>query len=142
MVNRQVGKHALDGLIVAGVGLFEVLLEVTVGELDVGNGTWILSLARRRPSHFILGRRLCRAIREFFRGEASELHNVGGERACLVREDVGDLAELFVQVGGLDPGGHIALSIIDVNIPGDEHGLPELDDFNCDEQGDGHHVRE
>ena len=53
-----------------------------------------------------------------------------------------DLAEFFVQVGGLDACRHVALCIVNINVPSNEEGLPEFDDFDGDKKRDRHHVCE
>ena len=51
-----------------------------------------------------------------------------------------DLTEFFVEVAGLHPRRHIPISVINVNVPCNEHGLCEFDYFNRDEQRYWNHV--
>ena len=53
-----------------------------------------------------------------------------------------NLTEFFVQVGGLDTGWHVSLSVIDADVPSNKHRLCKFYDFYGHEQGDWHHVGE
>ena len=141
MIYCEIGEHALNGLVVALLGGLEVVVEAGVVELDVGDGRGIFGSLRGRPAHLLAARRGL-AVGGVAGREAAELHDVGGEGAGLVGENVRDLAKLFVEVGGLDARGHVVLKVVDVCVPLDELRLPELDDFDGDEERDGHHVRE
>ena len=74
--------------------------------------------------------------------EHTKVHNVAGQGASLVGEDVLYLPKLFVQVWTLHLGGQIFLLIIDTYVPCDERGLTEFNHFQTDKQWDGHHVCE
>lgn len=66
-----------------------------------------------------------------------EHHLVLGERPCLVREDVLDLAQVLRDVEGSALNGHIGLFVIQVKVIVQEEDLPELHQLNGHVQGDG-----
>ena len=53
-----------------------------------------------------------------------------------------DLAELFIEVGGLNSCWHIPFRIVDVYVPRNEHCLSEFHDFYGDEERDWDHIGE
>jgi hypothetical protein len=72
--------------------------------------------------------------------ELLEFHDVLGECARLVREDVADHAQFFVQVAALDFRRHVLFLVIDHVVVLDEVALCELDHFQTDKQRDTHEV--
>lgn len=66
-----------------------------------------------------------------------EHHFVLGERPCLVREDVLDLAQVLRDVEGSALNGHIGLFVVQVKVIVQEEDLPELHQLNGHVQGDG-----
>jgi hypothetical protein len=61
--------------------------------------------------------------------ELLELHDVAGESACLVREDVFNLAELLIKVTGLCLAECSLIMVIHFEISCHEESLAELADF-------------
>ena len=68
------------------------------------------------------------------RRELLELHDVTSKRASLIREDVLDLTELFVDIGALSAHGKVLIAIIHVNVLIHEVSLKELDHFKGHQQ--------
>ena len=65
-------------------------------------------------------------------GALLELHDVPGERAGLVGEDVLDLAQLLVEVGRPRVGVGLRLLVVHLLVPVDEVRLDELDELQAD----------
>jgi len=63
-----------------------------------------------------------------------ELHDVLGESASLVAEDVVDHAKFLVQAGLLDFGRQVSIDIIYHDIIRNEEGLNEVDHFERHEE--------
>ena len=59
-------------------------------------------------------------------GELLEFHDVASECTSLIREDVFDLAKLFIQVGRLSPHCHVLLFIEHHILISHKYHLPEL----------------
>ena len=57
--------------------------------------------------------------------ELLEDHNVPGERARLVCEEVRDKAELLVDVGRVAPGRHVPLVVVQLQVPPEELKGPD-----------------
>ena len=68
------------------------------------------------------------------RRELLELHDVAGKRASLIREDVLNLTELFVNICALSAHGKVLIVIIHVNVLIHEVSLKELDHFKGHKQ--------
>ncbi len=71
-------------------------------------------------------------------GALVEGHDVLGERARLVAEDVLDLAEFFVEGGGARLGGYVAGLVVHLDVPVDPQALDGADELDADVEGDGH----
>ena len=69
-------------------------------------------------------------------GELEELHDVAGESACFVGEDVLDLAQLLVDVRRLRVHLEPLLCVVHIDVPSHEGSLPELDEFEGDDDFD------
>ena len=67
------------------------------------------------------------------------LHDVAGESAGFVGEDVLDLAEFLIQVGGLDCRV-LVLEADHLRVLADEYALRQLHHFQSDQQADWHEV--
>ena len=74
------------------------------------------------------------AVRDTVNRALLELHDVLRERACLVREDVLDLAQVIRDIPRLRRAGSIKRLVVHVHVLRDEEGLNRLDDFNGDVQ--------
>ncbi len=72
--------------------------------------------------------------------ELDELHLVAGERAGLVREDVGHHAQLLHQVRGAHSAGHVQLLAVQLVVHGDEVGLAHVHELDGHVQRDGDEV--
>ena len=78
-------------------------------------------------------------------GDFFELHDIGGQGACLVREDVVNLSEFLIEIGRLDESllldsvGTLVHSLVVVR---DLDTLNVLDHLKGDEEGDGNEIRE
>jgi hypothetical protein len=103
-----------------------MLVEVVVIEVDVRDLS-ILRVHIETHGYAVIG--VAIPIREFACRELLELHDILGERASLVGEDVVDLAELLVEVTRLNFGWHVLVDVVDPPIPGNEEGLEELHHF-------------
>ena len=98
MVNGKIGKHAFNCFKVSRTWRREIVVKLFIKELNVRDSFNTLRLASRLSSHFLSAVRNIGAIGFWASGESSELHDVRGQCAGLVREDVRDLTKLFVQV--------------------------------------------
>lgn len=65
-------------------------------------------------------------------GALVEGHDVLRQRACLVTEDVLDLAQLLVERGGPRLGRSVVLRVIHLPVPVDEEAVPQSDDLHAD----------
>ena len=128
----QVQQHALDEGRVLVAGISQVLVEDGVVEVDVGDvlGHVALEVALHEPVVVGVGH----AVAVPAGGEAAELHDVAGERAGLVTEDVLDLAQLLVEVGGLDLGGFVLFAVVYLIVPLNKKGLQKFNDFEGNHQ--------
>ena len=61
------------------------------------------------------------AIRALPRSEHFKLHHIARERARLIREDVLDLPQFFIQIRGLRDSGKVLLHVIHHVVVRDEH---------------------
>lgn len=65
-------------------------------------------------------------------GALVEGHDVLRQGACLVTEDVLDLAQLLIERGGPRLGGSVVLRVIHLPVPVDEEAVPQSDDLHTD----------
>ena len=75
-------------------------------------------------------------------GEALEDHEILGERARLVREEVLDLAEVLVKVGGVGLAGGVRRRVVQLQVPLEELGADEPLQLDGHVHGHGHDVVE
>jgi len=80
------------------------------------------------------------AVRLWTSSKLFEFHDVAGERARLVGEDVLDLAELLVNVGALRAAEEVLLIVEHICVVLHEGALEKLDHLESHEQGDRHKV--
>ena len=73
-------------------------------------------------------------VRGLPRGELFELHNIASQGASFVRENVLDLAQLFIDIGRLGPRMEILIIIIHIQVVVHERTLPEFDHFQSDQK--------
>ena len=110
--------EALQVLIVLMGPVVDVLVELRVLKVNICDSWWVFDWFR---VVFPILKLACR--------ESLELHDVLGERACLIAENVVHHAELLVQVGGLDRGLKTSVLVADLDINGDEVRLDKVDHF-------------
>ena len=110
--------EALQVLIVLMGPVVDVLVELRVLKVNICDSWWVFDWFR---VVFPILKLACR--------ESLELHDVLGERACLIAENVVHHAELLVQVGGLDRGLKTSVLVADLDINGDEVRLYKVDHF-------------
>ena len=110
--------EALQVLIVLMGPVVDVLVELRVLKVNICDSWWVFDWFR---VVFPILKLACR--------ESLELHDVLGERACLIAENVVHHTELLVQVGGLDRGLKTSVLVADLDINGDEVRLDKVDHF-------------
>lgn len=110
--------EALQVLIVLMGPVVDVLVELRVLKVNICDSWWVFDWFR---VVFPILKLACR--------ESLELHDVLGERACLIAENIVHHAELLVQVGGLDRGLKTSVLVADLDINGDEVRLDKVDHF-------------
>ena len=76
-------------------------------------------------------------VREF-----AELHDVARQSASLVAEDVLDLAQFLIDIGGLGLHWEIIIRVVHIDIPAHERALPELYDLERYDKRDRNKVCE
>ena len=108
----------LQVLIVLMGSVVDVLMELSVLEVNICDARRVFDRLRVVFTVLKLAGR-----------ESLELHDVLGERACLVAENVVHHAELLVQVGGLDRGLKTSILVADLDVNGDEVRLDKVDHF-------------
>ena len=81
-----------------------------------------------------------RAIGERTCCELFEFHHIACECACLIWENILNLAQFFVQIRWLGPSCHVLIDIIHGSIVGYEHCLEEFHNFKCNKERDGYEV--
>ena len=91
---------------------------------------------------FDITNRLWFTVRVTASAEFLELHDILGESACLIGKYVVNSSEFLIQIWGLDLGGHVFISIIDLPVPLDHSCLNKLDGFKCHDHGNRHHIDE
>ena len=110
--------EALQVLIVLMGPVVDVLVELRVLEVNICDAWRVFNRLRVVFTVLKLAGR-----------KSLELHDVLGERACLVAENVVHHAELLVQVGGLDRGLKTSILVADLDVNGDEVRLDKVDHF-------------
>ena len=98
MVDGKIGKHAFDCFKVSSSWCREIVVKLFIKELNVRDSFNTLRLTSRLSSNLFSAVRNIGAIGFRASGESSELHDVRGQCAGIVRENVRDLTKLFVQV--------------------------------------------
>ena len=122
-------QHELFHAVVFGVGcVLRNLIELGLGVAD----ETVLKLHLSGIRSKVKG--TCRA------GELFEFHDVARQRSSLVRENVFDLADLFVDVSRLSFHCEVLVSVVHPEVVPHETALPELNNFKCDDQGNRHKV--
>ncbi len=80
------------------------------------------------------------AVAERTCGELLELHHILSEGPCFVREHILHLAQLLIQITGLDVCRHVLFRVVNEGVPLDKKGLHKLDHFESHHEGNGDQV--
>ena len=111
--------------------ILDMLFKTWILEVDVCDAWGVLSWYRIVAAVLIISGR-----------ELFEFHDVLGERASFITEDVMHHAQLFVQVWGLDSGLDGSIRITNSYVLSDVESLNEVDHLQGDEHGNRYKVHD